>query len=192
MRLASVCVFVLWVGACGAPPKAASEPSLELRGFSAPADVVLDIACTPTGLETCFDAIDNNCNGAIDEGCGVRTGIIQFSIAWSDARADVELIVTDPAGDVAKVRETTELGLAKDRDCPGEGDDCQGQNTENVYLVHRDVPRGSYRVVVRLNRLGDQGLPLRVQLGARVGQRSYGTVLELDGVGAERQLMFEM
>jgi tRNA (guanosine-2'-O-)-methyltransferase len=178
--------------ACGAPPKAVSEPSVELRGFSAPEDVVLDIACTPTGLETCFDAIDNNCNGAIDEGCGVRTGIIQFSIAWSDPRADVDLLVTDPAGDVAKVRETTELGLAKDRDCPGEDDECQGQNTENVYLVNRDVQRGSYRVVVRLNRLGDQGLPLRVRLGARVGQRSYGTVLELEGVGAERQLTFEM
>ena len=150
------------------------------------------MACTPSGLETCFDAIDNNCNGAIDEGCGVRTGIIQFSIAWPDPAADVDLIVTDPKGEVAGVNDTTELGLVKDRDCPGERDACQGQNTENVVLVHRQVPRGKFRVQVRLNRLGETSPPLRVQLSARVGQRSYATVLELRAIDDERLLTFEM
>jgi tRNA (guanosine-2'-O-)-methyltransferase len=180
------------VVACNAPPDHPTEPSLELRKFAGPPDVVLDVACTPTGLETCFDAIDNNCNGAIDEGCGVRTGIIQFSIAWPDATADVDLVVTDPSGDVARVRETTETGLVKDRDCPGEGDECQGQNTENVVLVHREVPRGTFRVLVRCNRLGEARPPLRVRVGARVGQRSYATELELEGVGAERLMTFEL
>ena len=182
----------LFAVACGPPPKQPAPPDPELRGFSAPPDIVLDVACTPTGLETCFDAVDNNCNGAIDEGCGVRTGVVQFSIAWSDPTADVDLAVTDPAGELARVRDTTELGLVKDRDCPGENDACHGQNTENVYLVHRRVPRGSYRVVVRLNRLGQTSPPLRVQLGARVGQRSYATEIELEAVDDERQLTFEM
>lgn len=182
----------LAVIACGAPAKKPADPSIELQEFSGPPGVELELACTPTGLETCFDAIDNNCNGAIDEGCGVRTGIIQFSIAWSDPKADVDLVVSDPAGAVAKVRDTTELGMVKDRDCPGENDACQGQNTENVYLVYRKVPRGSFRVTVRLNRLGELRPPLRVQLGARVGQRSYATVLELDAVDDERLMTFEM
>ena len=186
------CWVAALVVACSAPPSRPAEPSLELRKFAGPPDVVLDVACTPTGLETCFDAIDNNCNGAIDEGCGVRTGIIQFSIAWNDPTADVDLVVTDPSGDVARARETTETGLVKDRDCPGEADECQGQNTENVVLVHREVPRGTFRVLVRWNRLGEARPPLRVRVGARVGQRSYATVLELEGVGAERLMTFEL
>ncbi len=191
LRLQALVVAGL-LTSCGTSPKKPPQSTAELKGFSGPPDVALEVACTPTGLETCFDAMDNNCNGAIDEGCGVRTGIIQFSIAWSDPKADVDLTVTDPGGELAKVRDTTELGLVKDRDCPGENDACQGQNTENVYLVHRRVPRGSFRVVVRLNRLGEMQPPLRVRLGARVGQRSYATELVLDAVDAERLLTFEM
>jgi hypothetical protein len=179
---------------CGPGPKlAASEPPEPvLRAFWTPQDVVLDVACTPSGLESCFDAIDNNCNGAIDEGCGVRTGIVQFSVAWADPTADVDLFVTDPKGETARVNEATELGLIKDRDCPGERDACQGQNTENVYLVTRQLPRGRFRILARLTRLGQTRPPLRVQFGARVGQRSYAAVLELQAVDDERQLTFEM
>ncbi len=178
--------------ACGPVHQAPKQPAPLLQAFEGPPGVHLEMACTPSGLETCFDAIDNNCNGAIDEGCGVRTGVIQFSIAWADPAADVDLVVTDPSGERVDVRDTTELGLVKDRDCPGENDACQGQNTENVYLVHRRVPRGKFRVVVRLNRLGSTSPPLTVQLGARVGQRSYATVLELEAVEDERQLTFEL
>lgn len=179
------------VGACSPPSKPPAAP-IELQNFTSSDDVVLDIACVPTGVEICFDAIDNNCNGAIDEGCGVRTGIIQFSIAWSDHDADVNLMVQDPSGQTAEIGKTTELGLVKDRDCPGKNDECFGQNTENVYLVFKKVPQGVFRVVVRLERLGAKGVPLKVQVGARVGQRSYQTTLFLDAVGAERQMSFEM
>lgn len=192
LRSVRVVVLAALLSACGTASRSAKPPEPELRKFTAPPQVHLQVACTPSGLETCFDAVDNNCNGAIDEGCGVRTGVVQFSIAWADPDADVDLVVTDPGGELARVRDTTELGLVKDRDCPGENDACQGQNTENVYLIHRKVPRGSYRVVVRLNRLGQTRPPLRVQLGARVGQRSYATVLELDAVADERTLTFEM
>jgi len=46
-------------------------------------------ACTPTGPELCFNATDDNCNGIIDEGCGLRTGLVQFAIAWDEPKADV-------------------------------------------------------------------------------------------------------
>src|ERR1700733_1512749 len=39
----------------------------------APAGVTLAQACTPTGPELCFNAVDDNCNGVIDEGCGLET-----------------------------------------------------------------------------------------------------------------------
>jgi len=32
------------------------------------------------GPEICGNAIDDNCNGIIDEGCGLRTGKVQFEV----------------------------------------------------------------------------------------------------------------
>ena len=56
-----------------------------MKGLSASPGVVLERACTPSGPELCFNARDDNCNGIIDEGCGVSTGLVQFVIAWDDA-----------------------------------------------------------------------------------------------------------
>jgi len=81
--------------------------------------VELQEACVPTGPERCGNARDDNCNGIIDEGCGIATGIVQFVIAWDAPLADVDLLVTDPKGDLVEVRRKSSAGLVKDRDCPG-------------------------------------------------------------------------
>jgi tRNA (guanosine-2'-O-)-methyltransferase len=144
-------------------------------------------ACVPTAPEICFNATDDNCNGIIDEGCGLQTGTVQFVIGWSEPDADVDLEVTDPAGVLVEVGRTTPSGLTKDRDCPTSRDLCR-QNVENVYLAEGDAPRGSYRIVVRLTKLGGANPPVRVRLGARVGPKSYGFELVLDKPDAEREL----
>ena len=194
MALALLLPFVSACASHAAAPGAPSASSNPIGAVSveAPAEVALEIACTPAGPETCFNAVDDNCNGAIDEGCGVHTGVVQFAIAWELEAADVDLDVVDPKGETTRINDITQVGLAKDRACPSDSRPCQGQNTENVVLVHREVPRGTFRVLVRCNRLGETPPPLRVRVGARVGQRSYATVLELDGVGAERLMTFEL
>lgn len=151
----------------------------------------LEVACTPAGPELCFNAKDDNCNGVIDEGCGVATGLLQFSIAWGDSPADVDIIVTDPAG--AKVSEgtrTSPSGLRLDHDCPG--DACGDQNIENIFLEGEDPVRGKYAVEVKLVELRGAPLPITVRLGVRVGSRSYGAELSLSPIADKKTFTFEL
>lgn len=153
-------------------------------------DLTLESGCTPSGVERCFDALDDNCNGVIDEGCGLQTGALQFAIAWSD-RVDVDLLVSGPDGAIARQTEPSESGLLKDRDCKGTTD-CHGQNVENVFLADGWPRRGTYRVIVRLDDPRTATLPIRVRLSARVGQRVLTTVTTLDARGAERAFEFSL
>lgn len=167
-----------------------AKDAVLVRDVKVSEGAALETACTPTGVEICFDARDNNCNGVIDEGCGLHTGILQFVIAWEAADADVDLNVYDASGELARLGEATAGGLMKDRDCPRSGE-CQGQNVENVYLTEGDPKRGRYRVVVRLDKLNGATPPVRVRLGVRVGQRSYGMVVDLAPGAATEEKSFE-
>lgn len=173
--------------ACAPSPPASPEVGAA-RGVRTGAPVVLERACTVVGPERCFNAADDNCNGLIDEGCGGRTGLLQFTIAWGDAQADVDLEVTDPNGELAEIGRTTQSGLTKERDCPGANDQCQGQNTENVYLEEGDPLRGQYRVRVRLERLGRSEPPLEVTLGGRLGPKTFAAQVVLTTPGQTEEL----
>ncbi|MBM4360061.1 MAG: hypothetical protein FJ096_18300 [Deltaproteobacteria bacterium] len=148
------------------PREAAS--TLEPRDVKA-TSLSIDTACVPSGVERCFDALDDNCNGIIDEGCGLQTGLLQFTIAWTEP-ADVDLRVTGPDGAVAEAAQPTRSGLLLERDCKGTTD-CHGQNVENVYLAEGWPRRGRYVVTVRLSDPREAALPVRVRFSARVGQR---------------------
>ncbi|MEZ4294126.1 MAG: hypothetical protein R3B70_04050 [Polyangiaceae bacterium] len=173
------------------PPKTAAP--LAPRNIKAPDGQTLDVACTPTGVELCFDARDNNCNGVLDEGCGVHTGVLQFMIAWDAADADVDLQVYDTQSEQARLAETTADGLMKDRECPNDGL-CYGQNIENVFLVEGEPKRGKYRVVVHLADLNGATAPVKVQLGVRVGQKTYAATVSLSPgpTTQDRELEFSL
>jgi hypothetical protein len=177
----------------GTAERPASTETISVRRIAAPPGVVLERVCSPSGPELCFNAADDNCNGIIDEGCGVRTGLVQFAIAWADPLADVDLNVTDPGGELVEPGRATELGLTKDRDCPGRQNECHGQNSENVYLEdEKELPRGVYKARLRLERLGAEDPPIVVTFGARVGPKSYGTKVELTRPEEEAELVFEL
>ena len=182
MRLVtgSLAAALVAIAACG-PSSPAKDPAsnVNAKNVSTTEGVVVTAGCTPTGPELCFNAIDDNCNGVIDEGCGVGTGVLQFTVAWGDSPADVDLVVTDPnGGRVYEGNRNAPSGLRLDKDCPGD-DGCHGQNIENVFLDGLDPPKGKYQVEVRLTELRGAETPVKVRLGARVGSRTFGAELLL-------------
>jgi len=190
--LALALALALVVLGCGARPKPESRrapgPLLAASG-SAPA---LTEACVTGGPERCFNATDDNCNGILDEGCGIATGPVQFAIAWEPAEVDVDLLVTDPLGELAEVGRPLSSGLKKQHDCPNREGDCRSGNLENVYLDGAEAPRGTYRVRIVLESLGGKNPPIRVRFGARVGPRSHGTEVHLDRPDAVYSAEFEL
>lgn len=185
----------LWVLAaslgCRGPDRADRRAN-DVRAAVLSPELSLRTGCTPSGPERCFDATDDNCNGIIDEGCGLHTGLLQFTIAWDKPAADVDLEVTDPNGEVAEVQRLSRSGLVKDRDCPGRSNECQGQNLENVYLEGTETTRGSYWVRIRLEKLGESEPPVTVRLGARVGPKAFAAELTLRAPGDQKELRFDL
>jgi tRNA (guanosine-2'-O-)-methyltransferase len=175
--------------ACGPSSPGAAAPGSDLvaRNVSASDGVIVTSACTPTGPELCFNANDDNCNGVIDEGCGVGTGVLQFTVAWGDSPADVDLSVLDPNGArVTKSARSSPSGLQLERSCPEDG--CHQQNIENVYFDGTEPLRGRYLVEVKLNDPHGAELPVKVHLSARVGSRTWAMDLALTpGPGQDRQ-----
>ncbi len=182
----------LLAGACIEVPTPPPRSALDVKDVETTPGVKLETACTPTGVELCFDAYDNNCNGVIDEGCGLNTGVLQFTIAWSEASADIDLNVHGPDGDLARFDRPNQSGLLKDRDCPGADNQCYGQNVENVFLAEGRPRRGRYRVVIRLEDPRDASTPIKVRLSARIGQRHFSTTLELAERNELRELEFTL
>ena len=192
MRLTSAATLLVAsmtaIAACGPSSPAASPGSnVTAKNLSASEGVVVTAGCTPTGPELCFNASDDNCNGIIDEGCGVGTGVLQFMVAWGDSPADIDLTVMDPnAARVTKGNRSTPSGLQLEKNCPDDG--CHQQNAENIYFDGAEPVRGRYVVEVKLVEPRGAELPVKVHLSARVGSRTWAMDLALSpGQGQDKQ-----
>lgn len=178
--------FCLLLAACGAKkpgPAATPQPSNQ---------ALLASATSVTAPEVCANAADDNQNGLIDEGCGLTLGLVQFLAGWSASKADVDLRVVDPNGDLIEVGRVARSGLTKDRDCPGRGTECQGKNLENVYLAEGEPLKGEYRLRLRLESLGGETPPIRVTLGTRLGATSRSFELLLETPESEREIRLKL
>ncbi|HZU85782.1 MAG TPA: MopE-related protein [Polyangiaceae bacterium] len=181
---------------CSCAPAAAPTQSRPLvaTNLVAPTGADLAAACTPTGPELCFNAIDDNCNGVIDEGCGLDTGVLQFTIAWAATQADVNLALVTPQGERVPDERTrsTPSGFHLDRDCPAD-DACNGQNVENVHFDGFEPPRGRYTVEIALVDPHGADPPVRVRFGARLGSRTVGFDVDLSpGDDAKKTFSFDL
>jgi len=175
--LVLLCAFGCGAARAGAPDPAAVGTASHL---APPPGTTLLEACTPTGPEICFNAVDDNCNGVIDEGCGLQTGPLQFVIAWGTSPADVNLVLITPRSERVPDERTrsTASGFHLDRDCPGD-EGCGGQNVEDIYFDGPELPHGRYIVEITLADLHGAEPPVRVRFGARLGIRSVGFDVDL-------------
>jgi hypothetical protein len=130
-------------------------------------------ACSAGAQEQC-NALDDDCDGVIDDGCGYAGGALQITLGW-DSGADVDLYVTDPGGQTLMYKAThrsSSSGGQMDHDARGE---CRPEQphkqVENVFWAD-EPPSGQYKVeVVYWAPCGDAGetqTTVSIAVGGRV------------------------
>ncbi|MBI4700143.1 MAG: OmpA family protein [Deltaproteobacteria bacterium] len=149
--------------------------------------------CAPEGADVCFDAIDNDCDGLYDIGCGYRSGALQWTLAWKTGD-DLDLHVIGPDGVHVffRNRQGGRAGLELDVDCLGDfgsGTNCPAQNVENIFSPPTKRPmEGTYRGWVQVFQptAGDDGRLIEAMLGGRLAGKSFRMPLRLVAQEGER------
>ena len=102
--------------------------------------------CGAAVEETC-NALDDNCDGVIDEGCGYGGGLMQITASW-DTGSDIDLYVTGPSGELLSFQRPLSPGGGR-VDHSGRGD-CDptmpNPRLENIRWLHDRPTPGVYEV----------------------------------------------
>jgi tRNA (guanosine-2'-O-)-methyltransferase len=185
---------IAWGAAVACGPALSSRlpegSAIAPKNLASSAGVAIDTACVVSGVELCFNAVDDNCNGIIDEGCGLLSGPIQLTVAWGDAPVDLDLRLTVPSGETVSDETRSIKGFRLDRDCPAEAA-CGEQNYENLVATD-EPPPGHYVVTVKLADPMGTIAPVKAVLSARIGSRNYRLRLQLEKVGDARLFSFDL
>lgn len=160
-------------------PQLAREPAPEGKSFSnvqVGADArPLDTECAYGAYETC-NAIDDDCNGVIDDDCGYEGGDVQITVGWNSG-ADIDLYVTDPSGFTLFYNEQhkhSQIGGHLDHDARG---DCRREQKnpriENSYWS-APAKSGNYKVELHYFSPCTKGGTTEVTLSVVVGGQILG------------------
>ncbi len=131
--------------------------------------------CADAVEETC-NALDDDCDGVIDDGCGYGAGLIQITAGW-DTGSDIDLYVTGPLGDTLSFqRPSTPAGARVDHS--GRGDcspNMPNPRLENIRWVGERPTVGIYEVVIHYwGECISGGGPTDVTVSVAIGRKIAG------------------
>jgi hypothetical protein len=151
------------LAACGGAPTTGSDTADDLHRSSrtretSAADPFTDVRVSPQGealkLECDFNAyeecnaLDDDCNGVIDDECGYESGDVQVTVNWNTG-ADIDLYVTDPSGATLfynQEHKRSKIGGHLDHDARGNcRKEQQNPRIENAYWPS-PARSGPYRI----------------------------------------------
>ena len=160
-------------------PRLVRAPATDGKSFSdvkVHADAAaIEVECAYGAFETC-NALDEDCNGTIDDECGYESGDVQITAGWNSG-ADIDLYVTDPSGFVLFYNEQhkrSKTGGHLDHDARG---DCRREqknpHIENAYWSA--APRGSYKIELHYFSPCTRGASTEVSLSIVVAGELLGS-----------------
>ncbi|MFT5356444.1 MAG: hypothetical protein ACI9KE_003669 [Polyangiales bacterium] len=125
--------------------EAAPEPLRAINVSTSEGATPVEVECAVGATEEC-NALDDNCDGVIDEGCGVGTGRVQVTVTWNTG-ADIDLYVMDPSEDVLSFQRRRSLsGGHLDYDARGECREGQTHDRLENAVWAEEAPTGTYKV----------------------------------------------